>query len=149
MIKIFKTKNYIMKKLLLGSVFLTIFAFAIMIFQISCQKDAIAAKDSSSVSTQQNKIVFLKWVTSPNHREIWTANYDGSDQKKLNIALLPGADPINICISPDYQYLFIVTMIPAGNTNIYSCKMDGSNVTKIFEESGLSTQQGVSDIIAY
>lgn len=70
-----------MKRLLLGSVFMTFFAMSIIIFQVSCQKDAIANPESNSITgvTQQDKIIYIKQDESTNVREIWCANYDGSN----------------------------------------------------------------------
>jgi hypothetical protein len=169
-----------MKKLLLGSVFMTCFAISSALFQASCQKEAVANTESAytlppaTVTTlggvivgqglevkpdgtigvtsgniaQQNKIYFIKSFNVPNtdgYSEIWSANYDGSNQQKFNIALPSEMNVIELSISPDRQSLFITCFyyIESSNTKakyrIYSCKTDGSNLKKIIENDGLSS----------
>ena len=143
-------KDHIMKKLLLGSLFLTIFAFAIMIFQVSCQKDATANTDNglSSEVTQVGKIIFLKRVTEGSAMEIWLANYDGSNQSKVNVTFPNGFEPTSVSISPDHQSIFIIAWNNGGKGNIYSCKVDGSSLTKIID--GLNyTVEGLRNVTAY
>jgi len=175
-------KNFIMKKLLLGSVFLTIFAFAITIFQISCQKEAVANTElgydlpratattlggvivgqglgvtpdgtlsvTSDSVVQQNKIIYIKRIFNGNG-EIWTANYDGSNQQKLNIAL-PYGSPGELRISPDRQNLFISwysssTIKPS--PCIYTCKIDGSNLKKIIDDGSDANVEGFDSIVLF
>lgn len=172
-----------MKKLLLGSVFLTMFALAISVFQISCQKDAVAQTGSNSTLpaattntlggvivgsglsvtangtlstnvtstgvTQQNKIIYSKRVN--NVKEIWSANYDGTNQKKLILAPVLTALEVcidNVSVSPDGQNLFLTASNTSGVSNIYTCKVDGSNCTKIINGAGLGTE-GVYLQVAY
>jgi len=168
-----------MKKLLLSSVILTFFAFSIILFQASCQKEALANTESAytlppatattlggvivgtglnvtangtlnvtpSGVIQQNKIIFVKRVNST--KEIWTANYDGSNQKKLNIALPSGSRVWDMSISPDGQNL-IFSAFSSGidESHIYTCKTDGSNLTKIIDGTGLGTE-GLNILVAY
>jgi len=167
-----------MKKLLLGSVFLTFFAFSITLFQASCQKEAIANTESTytlppatattlggvivgsglgvtangtlSVTpagvTQQNKIIYLKRVN--NVREIWTANFDGSNQKKLDIALPSGTYPVNMSVSPDGQSLLFNAWNDSGIGHIYMCKTDGSNLTKIIDGTNVGVE-GLNLLVAF
>ena len=169
-----------MKKLLLGSVFLTFFAISITLFQASCQKEVVANTETAytlppattttlggvivgqglEVTTdgtigiasgnvaQQNKIFFIKSFNVPNtdgYSEIWSANYDGSNQQKFNIVLPSGMNVEDLSISPDKQSLFITCFYYlTGSTSeakfcIFSCKPDGSNLKKIIENDGLSS----------
>lgn len=129
-----------MKKLLLGSVFLTLFAISMTLFQASCQKDATANETPSGV-IQQNKIIYSKRISKDNwDREIWTANYDGSNQKKLNIAFPKGVDVMYMSISPDGQKLFFSSSNGNPGTAIYTCNIDGSNLTKIIDGPGLGPE---------
>lgn len=162
-----------MKKLLLGSVFLTFFAISITLFQASCQKEAIANTESTytlppatsttlggviigsgldvtangtlSVTSgsvaQQNKIIYIKRTDIPSINGrivtygIWTANYDGSNQQELKIALPPGFLK-DFSISQDRQTLFIsLRPLTGSSDDLYSCKIDGSNLKKIIDSS--------------
>lgn len=162
-----------MKKLLLGSVILTFFAFSIILFQASCQKEAVANTESaytlppattatlggvivgsglnvtangtlsvtSSGVTQQNKIFYKKGVKDPSNSsksidEIWSANYDGSNQKKLSVTLPLDSKIVALSISPDRQSLFFSVWGPL-TANIYTCKTDGSGLTKIIDGANL------------
>ena len=167
-----------MKKLLLSSVILTFFAFSIILFQASCQKEAVANTESgytlppatattlggvivgsgldvttdgtlsvkSGSVAQQNKIIYKKKVNSVT--EIWTANYDGSNQKKLSIALPSGTDVWDMTISPDGQKLIFSAFVNSSESHIFTCKTDGSSLTKIIDGTGLGTE-GLNILVAY
>lgn len=121
-----------MKKLLMGSIALTLFSISILLFQISCQKESIA--QTSSGLKQLNKIIFKRWNYSANTLDgIYIANSDGSNMTKVNIAI-PGATDINSPrLSPDGLTVFFHAGIPGSHSNIYSCNLDGSNVKKILD----------------
>jgi len=119
-----------MKKMLLSTVVLFLFSLSILVFQISCKKASHAAPVPAS-TLQQNKLLFLKFTS--NAAEIWTANYDGSNQQKLNVTL-----PTNVVVeqdskiklSPDGKTIFFNAFTPGSagvNSGIYSCNVDGSN----------------------
>lgn len=97
---------------------------------------------------QQNKIFFIKWfeeLSTDGHSEIWTANYDGSNQQKFNIVLPSEMHIEELSISPDKQSIFITCFYYLTGSNseskycMYSCKTDGSNLKKIMENDGLSS----------
>jgi hypothetical protein len=102
-----------MKRLLLGSAVLTIFAIAITLFQISCKKDAIAQAtnynltpatttklggiivgtglvidNAGILSTREDNltdvILYQKSVSTGYGTEWWTCFKDGSNQRKVN-----------------------------------------------------------------
>lgn len=138
-----------MKKLFLGSVALLCFSLAILLFQVSCKKEAKADSPTTNTTTQKNKIVYVKQFYGTGGRlydygEIWTANYDGTAQTKLNITL-----PTNVVIaqvepkiSPDGQTIFFNAFLTDGTKDIsngwslYSCSTDGSNVKQVVQSSG-------------
>ena len=162
-----------MKKLFLGSAALIVFSLSIILFQISCQKDAVAqtvtttgytlpaattstlggvivgsglsvnANGTLSVNstgatvTQQNKILYIKYSTSStaNNDEIWSANYDGSNQQKVNIVKPAGfnIEPQDVpAISPDRQTIFFSMYNITTNVHgLYSANINGSNVQLI------------------
>jgi hypothetical protein len=106
-----------MRKLLLGSAVLTLFAIAITLFQISCQKESnaqtttytlppattttlggvivgngLSATPSGVLSVTPAATSVLNLIVyykevSANVFEVWTAKYDGTNQTKINISL--------------------------------------------------------------
>jgi hypothetical protein len=175
-----------MKKLLMGSVALTLFSISIIIFQLSCKKDATAQtsgtnytlppattstlggivvgnglsvssggtlSDNSSTGgvIQLNKIIFSKMPSSTNIPELWTANYDGTNQTKINIVL--GANlkiDGGAKLSPNGQKVFfeVAEGSPVIKTHIYSCNLDGTALTQIIDGNG-STNKGITIQGAY
>ena len=167
-----------MKKLFLGSIALTVFSIAILIFQISCQKtvDAqqsgsnyvlpaatttnlggvivgqgltVSANGTLSVSTtssttglqQLNKIVYRKRNSDGTLDEIWTANYDGTNQTKINITLPTGivfGESMRPFLSPDGKKVFFTGAVSPriSSEDVYSANIDGTNVTKIIDKGG-------------
>jgi len=129
-----------MKKIVLSTFVLFAFSASIILFQISCKKEARA--DTSATTTtvvQQNKIIYVKPGTAPGG-EVWTANYDGTNAQKININLPTGLGFMAfVKISPDHKTLFLsLGAISTGIINgIYSCNIDGSNLVLV--TSGNST----------
>jgi Tol biopolymer transport system component len=123
------------KKLFLGSIALLSFAIAILVFEVSCSKVAVAQTNSM----QLNKIVYLS--KHGNGSEIWIANYDGTNKTKVTYSLPSGLilDFVyGVRMSPDGKKLFFSASTDGyGQTadGIYSCNVDGSNVTKIITSS--------------
>lgn len=148
-----------MKKILLSTLVLLFFSLSIIIFQISCKKPVDAATPNNSTISQQNKIVFQKdfygsglTATPYDHAEIWTANYDGTNQQKLNVDLPSGVVIVlgqAIKVSPDGKTLFFTGFAPGNNYpttstpwSIYSCNIDGSNVRLVIsgtKDAGVET----------
>jgi hypothetical protein len=161
-----------MRKLLLGSIVLTVFSASIILFQLSCTKTADAQTGTSytlppattttlggvivgnglsvtsngtlSVNSttgglhQLNKIVFAKLVTGGGATEIWTMNYDGTNQTKVNIAMPAGQVITDEApkLSPDGTKIVFIGATTGSNGNdddIYICNIDGSGVTKIYD----------------
>lgn len=139
-----------MKKVLLSTIVLTAFSFSIILFQISCKKEANAVAQTN-VATQQSKIIYLKEFygsgnTHFDHGEIWSANYDGTSQQKISITL-----PTNVVIalvapkvSPDGKTLFFNAFLTDGTDDVstgwslYACDIDGGNVHQVVAGSGNS-----------
>lgn len=125
-----------MKKLLLSSIVLLIFSIAILLFQLSCKKDSFAQSSTDSLS-QLNKIIY---VYRPSHTEseVWTANYDGSGKTKINITM-PGSTYqvwTTPKLSPNGKIIFLDLIDRSvDKVHIYSCNLDGSNMTKLVDGS--------------
>ena len=126
-----------MKKLLLGSITLLIFATSVLIIQVSCSKTVARPLDNI---TPIGKIIFTKYSSD---LQIWTANYDGTGASQVPIVLpadvemsLDNLTNSLIRLSPDGQKIFFQAheTRKAGSFNsIYSCNVDGSNVAKIID----------------
>jgi hypothetical protein len=124
------------KKLLLGSASLTLFSIAILIFQISCKKEAQAQTNTTPGLTQLNTILFEKTTTAASPTtELWTANIDGSNVKKIPIVLPAGLSIYNASrLSPDGKKVIFEARDATGmGSSLYSCAIDGSNLTKLFD----------------
>ena len=137
-----------MKKILMGSAVLTAFSLSIIAFQMSCSKTANAQTGGTTGVTQLNKIIYTVIpVQNQFLEQIWIANYDGTNPKQVPITL-----PTNVWVdydgarlSPDGKTVFFSTTyaVQSGNSysyGIYSCGVDGSNLTKIV--NGTSSLNG-------
>jgi len=135
-----------MKKILLSTIVLTAFSFSIILFQLSCKKSAVAASSAEATIQQQNKIIYEKNFPLPGtgaiYGEIWTANYDGSNQQKINITLPSGlfvSYTSFVKLSPDEKTIFFRVDNVAGDKNgtgFYSANIDGTNPKLIIANDG-------------
>lgn len=119
-----------MKKILLSSIILFLFSVSIVLFQISCKKEAVA---DVAVGGADGKILFSKYTkTLPEIQELWSINQDGTNLKKININLPIGFkyDVEDLKLSQDSKKIFFKIY----NEGIYSCSIDGGNLTKILED---------------
>lgn len=149
-----------MKKILLSTIVLTLFATSLILFDISCKKSANADSPSyiltpattsklggvipdgttisvdgsgkiSTVGSSASQQNKILYLTSDGG--IGTANYDGTNAQKLNI-ILPTGYSIdsgnNLQISPDHKTIFFAVSSTAGEFN-FACNIDGSNVHKV------------------
>lgn len=131
-----------MKNILRTSLYLTVFALAGILFQISCSVDSNVTN-----AAPLGKIVYTKRVGL--EFQIWTCNYDGTNQAQIPIALPAnvslnyyianmtslGADFSHVRLSPDGQKVFFGTVtdpnLDTKHFSIYSCDLSGNNLTEI------------------
>ena len=120
-------------------------AIALTSLQIACSKSEAQTSNSTAL-TPLNKLVFTKVVSQTVPREIWTCNYDGSNATKVPLpsGLYLTESPTAV-LSPDGRKIFFIagtTATPGFNntpytfstdTDLYSCNIDGTNVTKIVD----------------
>ena len=137
-----------MKKLLLGSAALLMFSCAIMIFQISCKKDATAQTPTSVT----NKILLVKNAIGnyDGPFETWIANADGSNAVQVftNISgwrLLPAK------LSPDGSKIFFngtdsTTISTLPRSEIFTSNIDGSNLQQITYDNTTGKSVGLADV---
>ena len=119
-------------------------AIALTSLQIACSKSEAQTTPAATTATQQNKILYLKRTGSGSSSllEIWISNYDGSGASKINISFpagiyLAGTAP---GISPNGQKIFFnageLDSYGDAVRHLYSCNIDGSNVSKIVDRAG-------------
>lgn len=112
-----------MKKLLLASVTMMFFSFSVILFQISCKKDAKA-----NITGNSDIIPFVVWHGGTN-TTIYTVNKDGTNLNPLSIANATGVYGI-----VDNKIIF------AKSGGIYNCNIDGTNEQLIKAVPGTSYQ---------
>lgn len=134
-----------MKKLSFASVILTCFSLSIILVQFSCSKNTDAQAPNNPGLTQLNKLVYFAENNTGFGGDIWIANYDGSNQTKVNITIPSGYVITSYArLSPDGKTLFFVGENKSTEEdNIYSCNIDGSNVKEIVDGSTFP-QEGVT-----
>ena len=137
-----------MKNLLLGSVALSLFSCSILIFQISCSKDAQAQITSNGA----NKIVYYLAQTGPDqNQKLWMADDDGANASEIPINL-PGWALREPHLSPDGSKIFFSatdsTTFPTGMyaSEIFSVNIDGSNLQRITQYNSQGKSAWLTDI---
>jgi len=124
-----------MKKLLLSSIILFLFSTSILLFQISCQKEANARPNNT---TQQNKLVYFKLNATTSIWSINICNWDGSNNIVVPV-VLPADVKFNgdVAITNDGSKIFFSAR-GISNSDIgymYTCNTDGTGLTKILDSS--------------
>jgi Tol biopolymer transport system component len=123
-----------MRNFLKTALNLFVFIAAGVVFQISCSNS-----DEPNVSLSPNqtgKLVYLR-ADSAVH-EIWTCDYDGSNQTMIPVTLPPDTEfnltngTANPHISPDGQKIFAtLRSTTTGGNSIYSWNIDGTNMQAV------------------
>ena len=128
--------------------YLFVFAFAGIVFQISC------SSDSNQVSSiPVGKIVYEKGDA------IWTANYDGTNATQIPISFPAGVSfffnsvSSSLSISPDGSTIFFTCQNTATadvTTEIYSCDISGGNASLVIPIlNPASTEEYVGHAVAF
>jgi len=149
-----------MKKILMGSAVLTALSLSIIAFQMSCSKTANAQTGGTTGLTQQNLLLYTLYDSSTNSNSIWTSNYDGSNQTQINIVLPSGIyfdQTPQVSLSPDGKKIFFIAGVKnyynnelyTHSGNIYSCNLDGSNVTKVVDKGNPFTGKDITTLKTY
>lgn len=126
-----------MKKILLGSVCLCLFAISICLVQISCSKTE--AQNSTQQTAALNKIVFKEEFsgTPYNTMKFSIMNLDGTGVQHLNITFPPGFSTSSFhhpVLSPDGTKIFFSGRETANTRQgIYSCDTTGANLLRIYD----------------
>ena len=119
---------------MMSTLVLCAFSLSIIVFQISCKKEAAAESPGSEVLKRPRKILYQK-----TDKEVFTANYDGSKKQKINFTFPSpqhGDDGIERAVlSPDGKTVFLMLNSgTSGNVRLYSCNIDGSDLKVILNE---------------
>lgn len=127
-----------MKKLLLSSVVLFLFSASILMFQMSCKKEA-KADNLSVIQNDVKQLGKILYTTGPlSDIKVFMCNYDGSDKQQINLTFPEGIVFFNsLYLSPDGKKIF--SSISTGtSTNskiqIYSWDIDGGNRKLVMTE---------------
>jgi hypothetical protein len=120
---------------------------------ISVDGNGRISTNNIGTEKQQNKIIFTKNIplagtSGQYYGQIWTANYDGTNQQQINISLPNGLfvsyTPF-VKLSPDQKTIFFYVDDFNGDKNgtgFYSSNIDGSNPKLIIPNDGaISTIQ--------
>jgi hypothetical protein len=125
-----------MKKLFLSSIALFVFSISILVFQMSCRKSVVAQTVTSSVTPIGIVLIEGQNPLATNidsTHYYYTANYDGSNLKQINLSGLPSGTiivPETGRLSPDGKTLFFIG--GAGVRYLYSINTNGTNLKQLF-----------------
>ena len=90
-----------------------------------------------SLNTPKNLGVLFYNLQNDKYGELWKVNYDGTNQTKIVIKLLPANSEIannSFTISPDGTKLFFLLYSTITTIqSIYSCNIDGTGLTKLVD----------------
>lgn len=130
-----------MKNVLKSTMYLFVFAIAGILFQISCSSDSISPTTNA---TPVGKLVYYKKSATalPGGgtgyiSQIFTCNYDGSNETPISITLPAGQSikfstgQANIRVSPDGQKVFFITEDASYADFICSCDINGGTATQV------------------
>ena len=127
-----------MKKLFLGSVALLTFSLAIIVFQISCSRDAFA--DNGDDGPNKGKLVLYmvnNTQATVHARSLWLMNSDGTDRRQVNI-VFPG-DEYDISeggrlVDGGKKIIFVAAKVNESEqfAIVYKCDLNGSGLTELF-----------------
>lgn len=133
-----------MKKLLLGTLVLLAFNAAVIMTQMSCNKDAKADTPAPGTTAlkQLDLVIYTKsFHGSTKKNEIWMSKLDGTDNHEIKVTL-----PDNIRVSdeasltPDGKKIVfsaVQNTVAApnnwGDGGIYTCDTDGKNAKRIID----------------
>ena len=141
-----------MKKLLLGSILLTIFSLSVILFQISCQKTVLAdgsEQPSPSVALLSKPVITVNTVQN-GVDSLGNPKYNQTEFTTLELYIVNenGLNKLNVSL-PDQEFIWLNARLSnngktimfgsihktRGYTGVYSCNIDGSNLRKVADEN--------------
>ena len=132
-----------MKNLLKSTLYLTVFALAGIVFQLSCSSDSISAS-----STPVGKLIYYKHSVGTPYFLIYTSNYDGTNEALVNVTLPTGyfvsfdaTHLPQLKISPDGQIIFFI-ITDGTNKKLYSSDITGANPNEVKDITNIGFSLG-------
>lgn len=140
-----------MKNLLKITLYLSVFALAGILFQISCSNSDFETQNANS--TPIGKIVYQTGD------KIWIANYDGTNATQIpivlpaNVLYFFNTTSSSLTVSPDGNTIFFTcvnTTNPSApaTKDLYSCSINGGNATLVISSNGVDNQS-VGSAVAF
>ena len=131
-----------MKNLLKSTLYLSVFALAGILFQISCSNSENQSS-FTSLPPSLGKIIYFKRLNTSYGYSIYTRDYDGTNESLVNVTLPSGVgisydalDLPQLRISPDGQTVFFVAINSTSFKTLYSCDITGANLTEVISLNG-------------
>ena len=128
-----------MKHIFKTGLYVTAFALAGILFQISCSNSDSEAPQNTPNTTE--KFVFVKkQFGSSDQQSIWISNLDGTGLSQIPITLPSGLFFYSIYgsfehstakLSQDEQRVIFTLQNSANATFIYSCNIDGTDLQEV------------------
>ena len=122
-----------MKNLLKSTLYLSVFALAGILFQISCSNSENKNVAANVTTAAQNKIILTTYASTG--QSIWICNYDGTNLTQVPITLpanlhfATGPNNADAKLTSDGQkIIFLAGNSTTGNTELYSCDIAGTNI---------------------
>ncbi|HTC00328.1 MAG TPA: hypothetical protein VK705_06565 [Ferruginibacter sp.] len=123
-----------MKKLFLSSMVLLLFSFSIIIFQMSCKKSASAQSPNSAVTT----VAFIKETNQV--YQIWTCTSTGTNLTQVPIPSQYSVGSVENIVTNGVVLFAAQTGTNPVLINLYSCNIDGSNISQLTNEPAATNQ---------
>ena len=125
-----------MKNLLKSTLYLTVFALAGILFQISCSNSE--RTNSTQNTSQTGKLIYMKQM-SGTPIQLWVSDNDGTNQTQIPVILPANVEysSINsnrssVKLSPDGLKVYFIGFNSSTNiSSIYSCDISGNNLQEI------------------
>ncbi|MCK6617223.1 MAG: hypothetical protein L6Q51_06240 [Cyclobacteriaceae bacterium] len=124
-----------MKRIIQTALVLTVFALTLILFQISCNDEAIA--NPSGSNQIKNRLLYYKVNHNTDVTELYTIKLDGTDKKSIPLMLPAGLkirlEGLDAAITPDGKSLIFVAKDVTNKWHIYSVGIDGTGLNKIVD----------------
>jgi hypothetical protein len=140
-----------MRKLFMGSIALLTFSLAIIVFQISCSREAFADNGGDDGPNKGKLVLYMVQNTQVAHgRSLWLMNSDGTDRRQVNI-VLPG-DEYDISeggrlVDGGKKIIFVAAKANESEqiAIVYKCDLNGSGLTELFRGESFVENFNIED----
>ncbi|HMK25342.1 MAG TPA: hypothetical protein VK483_04870 [Chitinophagaceae bacterium] len=136
-----------MRKLFLSSIALLVFSVSIIVFQMSCSKEAGAHEGDDDKKANNRTILYIK-TPETGFNELWTMDINGNNLHQINIALSQDYY-ISSARVADHNNKIVFTADKLTETEnfrvFFKCNLDGSGLTQIFQGEEFENY-GIQDV---